>query len=201
VARDLGRGGDGRVSWSRARSTPTSSSPARDTREHQEPPQRRRPARDLSFDLIEPLRSLFKDEVRHVGEELGLPPRSYGASRSRPRLGVRIIGEVTANAPRYCATPTTWWSTRSRRPASTANSGRASRAAGRAHRGVMATDDLRLPDHHPRRHQRRRDDRRLGRLPYDVIESIANRLIREVEGVNRVALDVTSKPPGTIEWE
>jgi GMP synthase (glutamine-hydrolysing) len=159
---------------------------------------------DLSFDLVEPLRSLFKDEVRHVGEELGLPAEIvWRQPFPGPGLGVRIIGEVTReraeilrNADHVVVDEIKraglyreLWQSFAVLPAV--------RTVGVMGDGrtyaypiiirAVTSDDAMTAD--------------WARLPYEVIESIANRLIREVEGVNRVALDVTSKPPGTIEWE
>jgi GMP synthase (glutamine-hydrolysing) len=159
---------------------------------------------DLSFDLIEPLRTLFKDEVRHVGEELGLPSEIvWRQPFPGPGLGVRIIGEVTReraeilrNADHVVVDEIKkaglyreLWQSFAVLPAV--------RTVGVMGDGrtyaypiiirAVTSDDAMTAD--------------WARLPYEVIESIANRLIREVEGVNRVALDVTSKPPGTIEWE
>jgi GMP synthase (glutamine-hydrolysing) len=159
---------------------------------------------DLSFELVEPLRLLFKDEVRHVGEELGLPAEIvWRQPFPGPGLGVRIIGEVTReraeilrNADfvvvdeiRKAGLYRELWQSFAVLPAV--------RTVGVMGDGrtyaypiiirAVTSDDAMTAD--------------WARLPYDVIESIANRLIREVEGVNRVALDVTSKPPGTIEWE
>ena len=159
---------------------------------------------DLSFDLVEPLRSLFKDEVRHVGEELGLPAEIvWRQPFPGPGLGVRIIGEVTReraeilrNADHVVVDEIKkaglyreLWQSFAVLPAV--------RTVGVMGDGrtyaypivirAVTSDDAMTAD--------------WARLPYDVIESIANRLIREVPGVNRVALDVTSKPPGTIEWE
>jgi GMP synthase (glutamine-hydrolysing) len=159
---------------------------------------------DLSFQLVEPLRLLFKDEVRHVGEELGLPPEIvWRQPFPGPGLGVRIIGEVTReraeilrNADHVVVDEIKkaglyreLWQSFAVLPAV--------RTVGVMGDGrtyaypivirAVTSDDAMTAD--------------WARLPYDVIESIANRLIREVEGVNRVALDVTSKPPGTIEWE
>ena len=159
---------------------------------------------DLSFDLVEPLRALFKDEVRHVGEELGLPAEIvWRQPFPGPGLGVRIVGEVTReraeilrNADHVVVDEIKkaglyreLWQSFAVLPAV--------RTVGVMGDGrtyaypiiirAVTSDDAMTAD--------------WARLPYEVIESIANRLIREVEGVNRVALDVTSKPPGTIEWE
>ncbi len=159
---------------------------------------------DLAFDLVEPLRNLFKDEVRHVGEELGLPPEIvWRQPFPGPGLAVRIVGEVTReraeilrNADHVVVDEIKraglyreLWQSFAVLPAV--------RTVGVMGDGrtyaypivirAVTSDDAMTAD--------------WARLPYDVIESIANRLIREVEGVNRVALDVTSKPPGTIEWE
>jgi GMP synthase (glutamine-hydrolysing) len=159
---------------------------------------------DLSFELVEPLRTLFKDEVRRVGEELGLPSEIvWRQPFPGPGLGVRIIGEVTReraeilrNADHVVVDEIKkaglyreLWQSFAVLPAV--------RTVGVMGDGrtyaypiiirAVTSDDAMTAD--------------WARLPYEVIESIANRLIREVEGVNRVALDVTSKPPGTIEWE
>jgi GMP synthase (glutamine-hydrolysing) len=159
---------------------------------------------DLSFDLVEPLRLLFKDEVRHVGEELGLPAEIvWRQPFPGPGLGVRIIGEVTReraeilrNADyvvvdeiRKAGLYRELWQSFAVLPAvrTVGVMGDARTYAYPIVIRAVTSDDAMTAD--------------WARLPYDVIESIANRLIREVEGVNRVALDVTSKPPGTIEWE
>ncbi len=159
---------------------------------------------DLAFELVEPLRTLFKDEVRRVGEELGLPEEIvWRQPFPGPGLGVRVIGEVTRerveilrNADfvvvdeiRKAGLYRELWQSFAVLPAV--------RTVGVMGDGrtyaypivirAVTSDDAMTAD--------------WARLPYEVIESIANRLIREVEGVNRVALDVTSKPPGTIEWE
>ncbi len=159
---------------------------------------------DLSFELVEPLRSLFKDEVRHVGEELGLPPEIvWRQPFPGPGLGVRIVGEVTReraeilrNADHVVVDEIKkaglyreLWQSFAVLPAV--------RTVGVMGDGrtyaypiiirAVTSDDAMTAD--------------WARLPYDLVERIANRLIREVDGVNRVALDVTSKPPGTIEWE
>ena len=159
---------------------------------------------DLSFELVEPLRLLFKDEVRAVGEELGLPHEIvWRQPFPGPGLGVRIIGEVTReraeilrNADaivveeiRRAGLYRELWQSFAVLPAV--------RTVGVMGDGrtyaypivirAVTSDDAMTAD--------------WARLPYDLVERIASRLINEVEGVNRVALDVTSKPPGTIEWE
>src|ERR671910_1769882 len=97
---------------------------------------------DLEFALVEPLRALFKDEVRAVGAELGLPERLvWRQPFPGPGLAIRVV----------------------------------------------ASDDAMTAD--------------WARLPYDLLEQIASRMIGEIREVNRVVLDITSKPPGTIEWE
>ncbi len=159
---------------------------------------------DLSFDLVEPLRLLFKDEVRAVGEELGLPHDIvWRQPFPGPGLGVRIIGEVTReraeilrNADavvveeiRRAGLYRELWQSFAVLPAV--------RTVGVMGDGrtyaypivirAVTSDDAMTAD--------------WARLPYDLVERISSRIINEVEGVNRVALDVTSKPPGTIEWE
>ncbi len=159
---------------------------------------------DLSFELIEPLRSLFKDEVRRVGEELGLPEEIvWRQPFPGPGLAVRVIGEVTPErvaivrrADAVVSDEITraglyreLWQSFAVLPAlrTVGVMGDARTYAYPIIIRAVTSDDAMTAD--------------WARLPYDVVERIANRLIREVEGVNRVALDVTSKPPGTIEWE
>ena len=159
---------------------------------------------DLDFELCEPLRSLFKDEVRAIGEELGLPESLvWRQPFPGPGLGVRIIGEVTPERAEILRNADAvvideikkaglyreLWQSFAVMPAV--------RTVGVMGDGrtyaypivirAVTSDDAMTAD--------------WARLPYDLIETIANRLINEVDGVNRVALDVTSKPPGTIEWE
>ena len=159
---------------------------------------------DLDFELCEPLRALFKDEVRAIGEELGLPESLvWRQPFPGPGLGVRIIGEVTPERAEILRNADAvvideikkaglyraLWQSFAVMPAV--------RTVGVMGDGrtyaypivirAVTSDDAMTAD--------------WARLPYDLIETIANRLINEVDGVNRVALDVTSKPPGTIEWE
>jgi len=158
----------------------------------------------VQFDLIEPLRALFKDEVRAVGSELGLPDEIvHRQPFPGPGLAVRIIGAITREKLELL---------------------RAADAIVREEIG--AWDENRevwqyfavLPD--IRSVGVMGDERTYGhpiivravasadamtadwaRLPHDLLAKISNRIINEVDGINRVAYDITSKPPGTIEWE
>ncbi len=159
---------------------------------------------DLDFELVEPLRTLFKDEVRAVGSELGLPDEIvWRQPFPGPGLGVRIIGEVTPD-----------------------------KVAVLQEADAIVREELRLaglereiwqsfavlPD--IRTVGVMGDERTYGypiiiravtsedamtadwaRIPHEVLDAMASRIINEVAGVNRVAYDITSKPPGTIEWE
>jgi GMP synthase (glutamine-hydrolysing) len=159
---------------------------------------------DMTFELVEPLRTLFKDEVRRVGEELGLPEEIvWRQPFPGPGLGVRIIGEITPEKVETLQ-----------------------------HADAVVREEIKkagldreiwqyfavLPD--IRSVGVMGDERTYGwpiivravtsedamtadwaRLPYDLLEKLSSRIINEVAGVNRVAYDITSKPPGTIEWE
>lgn len=159
---------------------------------------------DIDFELVEPLRSLFKDEVRKLGTELGLPDEIVLRQPfPGPGLGVRIIGEVTPD-----------------------------KVATLQHADHIVREELRLAGLERQIWQSfavlpdirsvgvMGDERTYGhpiiiravtsedamtadwaRIPYDVLESMSSRVINEVPGINRVAYDITSKPPGTIEWE
>ena len=159
---------------------------------------------DMEFELVEPLRNLFKDEVRVVGTELGLPDEIvWRQPFPGPGLGVRIIGEVTPEA-----------------------------VALLQHADAIVREEIVLAGLEREIWQAfavLADIRSVGvmgdertyarpiiiravtsedamtadwaRLPYDILENMSSRIINEVEGVNRVVYDITSKPPGTIEWE
>lgn len=160
---------------------------------------------DLNFTLVEPLRLLFKDEVRAVGRELGLPEEIVARQPfPGPGLGIRIIGEVTAGRLDTL-----------RRADLIAREELTS--AGLDHqiwqcpvvlladvRSVGVQGDGRTYGHPIVLRPVFSEDAMTAdwtRVPYDVLERISTRITNEVPEVNRVVLDVTSKPPGTIEWE
>lgn len=160
---------------------------------------------DLNFELIEPLRDLFKDEVRKIGEELGLPEAIvWRQPFPGPGLAIRCLGELR-------------WERLERLRAADAIFVSELAAAGLLRRGAaqcfavllpvksvgvmgdnrsyeevivlraVTTDDFMTAD--------------WARLPYDLLARASARIVNEVAGINRVAYDITSKPPGTIEWE
>ncbi len=160
---------------------------------------------DLQFELVEPLRVLFKDEVRAVGSELGLPGEMvWRQPFPGPGLAIRCLGEVT------------WARLQTLRAADKIFTGELRAAGmlrgdtaqafavllpvksvgvmgdGRTYEEAIAlravtTDDFMTAD--------------WARLPYDLLAHVANRIVNEVKGVNRVVYDISSKPPATIEWE
>ncbi|MGA0838213.1 MAG: glutamine-hydrolyzing GMP synthase, partial [Ilumatobacteraceae bacterium] len=159
---------------------------------------------DMTLELVEPLRELFKDEVRALGTELGLPDEMvWRQPFPGPGLGVRIIGEVT---PERVVTL----------QAADAIVREEIALAGLEReiwqafavlpdiRSVGVMGDERTYGHPIIIRAVTSDDAMTAdwaRLPYDLLERMSQRIINEVPGINRVAYDVTSKPPGTIEWE
>jgi GMP synthase (glutamine-hydrolysing) len=160
---------------------------------------------EFDFDLVEPLRMLFKDEVRAVGAELGMPERMvWRQPFPGPGLGIRIVGgevnkerlDILRNADAilqeeiraaelyrqlwqsFCVLPVV-------RSVGVQGDGR-TYAYPIVIRAVTS-DDAMTAD--------------WARLPYDLLERVSNRIINEIRDVNRVALDISSKPPATIEWE
>ncbi|MCA4132425.1 glutamine-hydrolyzing GMP synthase [Arthrobacter sp. M4] len=160
---------------------------------------------DLQFELVEPLRALFKDEVRAVGAQLGLPQEIVGRQPfPGPGLGIRIVGEVNHERLELL-----------RKADAIA---RAELTAAGLDNDVWQMPVVLLAD--VRSVGVQGDGRTYGhpivlrpvssedamtadwsRLPFELLARISNRITNEVDGVNRVVLDVTSKPPGTIEWE
>jgi GMP synthase (glutamine-hydrolysing) len=160
---------------------------------------------DVEFELVEPLRLLFKDEVRAVGRELGLPEVIVNRQPfPGPGLGIRIIGEVTEErleilraADLIARTELTAagldnqiWQCPVVLLADVRSVGVQGDGRTYGHPIVLrpvTSEDAMTAD--------------WSRIPYDVLERISTRITNEVKDVNRVVLDVTSKPPGTIEWE
>lgn len=158
----------------------------------------------MDLGLVEPLRNLFKDEVRVVAAELGMPERMvWRQPFPGPGLAIRVIGEVTAERLeilrrsdavlqeeiRAVGLYAELWQSFAVLPAvhSVGVMGDARTYAYPVIIRAVTSDDAMTAD--------------WARLPYELLEKVSNRLINEVPGVNRVALDITSKPPGTIEWE
>jgi GMP synthase (glutamine-hydrolysing) len=160
---------------------------------------------DLKFELVEPLRALFKDEVREIGRQLGLPEVIVGRQPfPGPGLGIRIVGSVDKerldllrHADSIARAELTLagldneiWQCPVVLLADVRSVGVQGDGRTYGHPIVLrpvSSEDAMTAD--------------WTRLPYDVLAKISNRITNEVAGVNRVVLDVTSKPPGTIEWE
>ncbi|MEM8714743.1 MAG: GMP synthase (glutamine-hydrolyzing), partial [Cyanobacteria bacterium P01_G01_bin.4] len=161
--------------------------------------------KDLRFKLVEPLRKLFKDEVRQVGRSLGLPEEIVMRHPfPGPGLAIRIIGEVTAERLNILRDVDlivreeinraglyfdVWQAFAVLLPTvrSVGVMGDKRTYAFPVVVRVVSSEDGMTAD--------------WSRLPYEVLETMSNRIVNEVDGVNRVTYDITSKPPGTIEWE
>ena len=159
---------------------------------------------DLGFALVEPLRYLFKDEVRQLGRELGLPEELIRRHPfPGPGLAVRILGEVTAERVALLQEADAIFINELRESGYYDKTSQALAVLlpvksvgvmgdGRTYEGVIAlraveTQDFMTAD--------------WSHLPHELLGRVASRIVNEVRGVNRVVYDVTSKPPATIEWE
>jgi len=159
---------------------------------------------DMHFELVEPLRDLFKDEVRAVGEELGLPDEIvWRQPFPGPGLAIRIIGEVTEERLAILRAADHIISEEIRRAGLYRDLWQSFGVlAGIRTVGVMG--DERTYAHPLILRAVTSDDAMTAdwaRLPYEVLERISSRVINEVDGINRVTYDISSKPPATIEWE
>jgi len=159
---------------------------------------------DMNFELVEPLSQLFKDEVRAVGEELGLPEEIvWRQPFPGPGLAVRIIGTITPERLEILRNADAIVIEEIRR-AGLYREIWQSFAVLPAVRTVGVMGDSRTYEYPIIIRAVTSEDAMTAdwaRLPADVLERMASRIINEVPGVNRVAYDITSKPPGTIEWE
>jgi len=160
---------------------------------------------DLSFDLVEPLRALFKDEVRAVGAELGLPERLvWRQPFPGPGLAIRVIGGEATKERLDLLRDADYILQDEIRRAGLYRELWQSFCVLPDIRTVGVQGDERTYGYVVVLRAVTSDDAMTAdwaRLPYDLLETIASRMINELREVNRVVLDITSKPPGTIEWE
>ncbi len=159
---------------------------------------------DMKFELIEPLRDLFKDEVRAIGEELGLPEEIvWRQPFPGPGLAVRIIGEVTRERLDLLRAADVIVTEEIRRAGLHREIWQAFGVLP-AVRTVGVQGDVRTYAYPLIVRAVSSEDAMTAdwaRLPYELLERISSRVINEVPGINRVAYDISSKPPATIEWE
>lgn len=160
---------------------------------------------DLQFELVEPLRTLFKDEVRAIGRELGLPEVIVARQPfPGPGLGIRIIGEVTEERLEILRAADKIVRTELTAAGLDAEIWQCPVVLLADVRSVGVQGDGRTYGHPIVLRPVSSEDAMTAdwtRLPYEVLARISNLITNQVPGVNRVVLDVTSKPPGTIEWE
>ena len=160
---------------------------------------------DLQFELVEPLRTLFKDEVRAIGRELGLPEVIVARQPfPGPGLGIRIVGEVTRERLDLLREADAIVRAELTAAGMDSEIWQCPVVLLADVRSVGVQGDGRTYGHPIVLRPVSSEDAMTAdwtRLPYDLLAKISNRITNEVAGVNRVVLDVTSKPPGTIEWE
>lgn len=160
---------------------------------------------DLQFELVEPLRTLFKDEVRAIGAELGLPHEIVQRQPfPGPGLGIRIVGEVTKERLDLLRSADSIVREELTAAGKDAEIWQCPVVLLADVRSVGVQGDGRSYGHPIVLRPVSSEDAMTAdwsRLPYDLLAKISNRITNEVAGVNRVVLDITSKPPGTIEWE
>ncbi len=160
---------------------------------------------DLQFELVEPLRTLFKDEVRAIGRELGLPETIVGRQPfPGPGLGIRIVGEVTRERLDLLREADSIVRAELTAAGLDGEIWQCPVVLLADVRSVGVMGDGRTYGHPIVLRPVSSEDAMTAdwtRLPYELLAKISNRITNEVAGVNRVVLDVTSKPPGTIEWE
>ncbi|CAN5147775.1 glutamine-hydrolyzing GMP synthase [soil metagenome] len=160
---------------------------------------------DMDFALVEPLRSLFKDEVRRVGEELGLPEDIvWRQPFPGPGLAVRIVGEATPERAALLRQADAIVCSEAKMASLDREIWQIFAVLLAEVRTVGVMGDERTYGHPVIVRAVTSEDAMTAdwaRLPYDLLERMSSRIINEVPGVNRVAYDITSKPPGTIEWE
>ncbi len=160
---------------------------------------------DMNFQLIEPFRTLFKDEVRALGEELGMPSEIvWRQPFPGPGLAIRIIGEVTEERLQIAREADYVLIDEIKKAGLYRQIWQCFAVLTPTVKSVGVMGDQRTYAHPIVLRAVTSEDGMTSdwaRIPYEVLERIANRIVNEVSGINRVVYDVTSKPPATIEWE